>query len=194
MPEGIRTPDPRLRRPLLYPAELQTHLSVHTEKRVMGIEPTYLAWKASVLPLNYTRIYAETVMLLQQSGWQDSNLRPPGPKPGALAKLSHTPMSYNIISMKLSFLVLSRISFLSLKARVIILYGLPFVNTFFINFYIFFEKSLDKDTYFVYNLTCTCGCSSPGRAQPCQGWGSEFEPRHPLHKKRDTIYGISFFI
>ena len=23
----------------------------------MGIEPTYLAWKASVLPLNYTRIY-----------------------------------------------------------------------------------------------------------------------------------------
>ena len=27
-----------------------------TEKRVMGIEPTYPAWKASVLPLNYTRI------------------------------------------------------------------------------------------------------------------------------------------
>ena len=26
------------------------------KKRVMGIEPTYLAWKASVLPLNYTRI------------------------------------------------------------------------------------------------------------------------------------------
>ena len=51
-------------------------------------------------------------------------------------------MSYNIISMKLSFLVLSRISFLSLKARVIILYGLPFVNTFFINFYIFFFKHL----------------------------------------------------
>ena len=24
-PEGIRTPDPRLRRPLLYPAELQAH-------------------------------------------------------------------------------------------------------------------------------------------------------------------------
>ena len=106
----------------------------------MGIEPTYLAWKASVLPLNYTRIYAETVMLLQQSGWQDSNLRPPGPKPGALAKLSHTPMSYNIISMKLSFLDLSRICFLSLKARVIILYGLPFVNTFFYIFLYFFQK------------------------------------------------------
>ena len=26
-PEGIRTPDPRLRRPLLYPAELRTHKS-----------------------------------------------------------------------------------------------------------------------------------------------------------------------
>ena len=48
----------------------------------MGIEPTYPAWKAGVLPLNYTRM---------KSGWQDSNLRPPGPKPGALAKLSHTP-------------------------------------------------------------------------------------------------------
>ena len=54
-----------------------------SHKRVMGIEPTYPAWKAGVLPLNYTRT---------TSGWQDSNLRPPGPKPGALAKLSHTPM------------------------------------------------------------------------------------------------------
>ena len=65
--EGIRTPDPRLRRPLLYPAELQTHFSASlTEKRVMGIEPTYPAWKAGVLPLNYTRMLA--VISLQQSG------------------------------------------------------------------------------------------------------------------------------
>ena len=60
-PGGIRTLDLRLRRPLLYPAELQTHLSLNenlsfsNEKRVMGIEPTYPAWKAGVLPLNYTR-------------------------------------------------------------------------------------------------------------------------------------------
>ena len=62
-PGGIRTLDLRLRRPLLYPAELQTHfnipfqkaLRISTEKRVMGIEPTYPAWKAGVLPLNYTR-------------------------------------------------------------------------------------------------------------------------------------------
>ena len=34
------------------------HMSIafRKEKRVMGIEPTYLAWKASVLPLNYTRM------------------------------------------------------------------------------------------------------------------------------------------
>jgi hypothetical protein len=87
VPGGIRTPDPRLRRPLLYPAELQAHKrctivttfrlmmkSVHTHcrffrisqcKRVMGIEPTYLAWKASVLPLNYTRIF---LLIFQRRG------------------------------------------------------------------------------------------------------------------------------
>ena len=56
-PGGIRTLDLRLRRPLLYPAELQTHLARNrVRKRVMGIEPTYPAWKAGVLPLNYTRM------------------------------------------------------------------------------------------------------------------------------------------
>ncbi len=33
----------------------------------------------------------------------------------------------------------------------------------------------------MYNMPCICGCSSSGRAPPCQGGGSEFEPRHPLH-------------
>ena len=31
-------------------------LSYRLTERVMGIEPTYPAWKAGVLPLNYTRI------------------------------------------------------------------------------------------------------------------------------------------
>ena len=97
VPKGIRTPDPRLRRPLLYPAELRTHIASTAfavlQKRVMGIEPTYPAWKAGVLPLNYTRT---------RSGWQDSNLRPPGPKPGALAKLSHTPICCFAVSFLLS--------------------------------------------------------------------------------------------
>ena len=33
-------------------------------------------------------------------------------------------------------------------------------------------------------LGTTCGLSSSGRAPPCQGGGSEFEPRNPLQKKR----------
>ena len=58
VPKGIRTPDPRLRRPLLYPAELRTLINIAfaISERVMGIEPTYPAWKAGVLPLNYTRM------------------------------------------------------------------------------------------------------------------------------------------
>ena len=113
VPKGIRTPDPRLRRPLLYPAELQT------QKRVMGIEPTYLAWKASVLPLNYTRI---------QSGWQDSNLRPPDPKSGALAKLSHTPYLRCLCYFSRN------------STRISILYPVLFVNNFFIFFWTFFKS------------------------------------------------------
>ena len=63
---GIRTPDPRLRRPLLYPAELQAHQhQILMRERVMGIEPTYPAWKAGVLPLNYTRRY---IISLKGSG------------------------------------------------------------------------------------------------------------------------------
>ena len=44
------------------------HISPFTEKRVMGIEPTYPAWKAGVLPLNYTRIFAETVKVVYSIG------------------------------------------------------------------------------------------------------------------------------
>ena len=58
MPAGIRTQDLLLRRQLLYPTELQAHilpLKGKKVERVMGIEPTYPAWKAGVLPMNYTR-------------------------------------------------------------------------------------------------------------------------------------------
>ena len=54
-PEGTRTPDPLLRRQLLYPPELQARM-----ERVMGIEPTRPAWKAGILPLNYTRMGTRT--------------------------------------------------------------------------------------------------------------------------------------
>ena len=32
-----------------------------------------------------------------------------------------------------------------------------------------------------------CGCSSSGRAPPCQGGGSEFEPRQPLQNKKVSL-------
>ena len=61
MPWGIRTLDLLLRRQLLYPAELKVQKEAPDPsrirmERVMGIEPTWPAWKAGVLPLNYTRI------------------------------------------------------------------------------------------------------------------------------------------
>ena len=62
VPEGIRTPDPRIRSPMLYPAELQAHSKklfnspyIIKMERVKGIEPSQLAWKARALPLSYTR-------------------------------------------------------------------------------------------------------------------------------------------
>ena len=35
---------------------LKTTTFRYKKKRVMGIEPTYTAWKAVILPLNYTRV------------------------------------------------------------------------------------------------------------------------------------------
>ena len=47
-------------------------LSYGHMKRVMGIEPTYLAWKASVLPLNYTRkTFRNEIVLLLRFGKAD---------------------------------------------------------------------------------------------------------------------------
>ena len=45
-----------------------------------------------------------------------------------------------------------------------------------------------------YNPPCVCGRSSSGRARPCQGRGSEFEPRRPLQKKKDTRVGAFLFL
>jgi hypothetical protein len=48
-----------------------------------GIEPRSEAYETSELPLLYPAI--------DWSEYKDSNLGPPGPKPGALARLRHTP-------------------------------------------------------------------------------------------------------
>ncbi len=52
-----------------------------------------------------------------------------------------------------------------------------------------FEKVLNKiqksvaSIVFLYIIALAlCGSSSVGRAQPCHGWGREFEPRFPLQR------------
>ncbi len=50
--------------------------SYHILERATGVEPASSAWKAEVLPMNYARV--------MWSGRQDSNLRHPAPKAGAL--------------------------------------------------------------------------------------------------------------
>ena len=59
---GTRTSGILLRRQLLYPAELTAHIK--NLERVMGIEPTRPAWKAGILPLNYTRVSQRTLLYL----------------------------------------------------------------------------------------------------------------------------------
>ena len=116
---GIRTPDPRLRRPLLYPTELRTHIAricryiyLADPKRVMGIEPTYPAWKAGVLPLNYTRTIGVTGFEPATS-WSQTR-RSSQAEPHPVNKVSR--FAFNPFA---------------LDAKFIILHCFRFVNTFF---------------------------------------------------------------
>ncbi len=43
------------------------------------------------------------------------------------------------------------------------------------------------------NYVLLCGSSSSGRAPPCQGGGSEFEPRLPLQSKGPLCWAFLFF-
>ena len=75
-PGGTRTPNPRFRRPMLYPVELRAH--------VCFFEADYVSSSRNPTPLP------------AGTGWtfweerRDSNPRPPGPQPGALP-LRHAP-------------------------------------------------------------------------------------------------------
>ena len=55
------------------------------------------------------------------------------------------------------------------------------------------KTGVDKRCDERYNLSCICGRSSSGRARPCQGRGSEFEPRRPLQKEKPP-FGWFFFL
>ena len=79
-PVWIRTKDLLLRRQLLYPAELRD----------------LYFYPAACLPKNnegrsYMTIKKKGMIAHPQSGRQDSNLRPPGPKPGAMTGLRYAP-------------------------------------------------------------------------------------------------------
>ena len=131
-PGGIRTLDLRLRRPLLYPAELQTHFSLNenlsfsNEKRVMGIEPTYPAWKAGVLPLNYTRRMIGVTGFEPATSWSQTR-RSSQAEP-------HPDISFISLSLRLC------VSFVSPAAtRYIIWHISQKVNRFFKVFLLFYD-------------------------------------------------------
>ena len=66
----------------------------------------------------------------------------------------------------------------------------------------FFEKFLQKSLEVIKKylplqsqtkrMGHKCGSSSVGRAQPCQGWGREFEPRLPLQKQMKVSRNADF--
>ncbi len=55
------------------------------------------------------------------------------------------------------------------------------------------KNGVDKRCDERYNLSCVCGRSSSGRARPCQGRGSEFEPRRPLQKETPSVRMVFSF-
>ena len=81
--DGIRTRDPNLGKVVLHPWATRAYSSFRM-KRVMGIEPTYPAWKAGVLPLNYTRRWLAliffSVLLTAVPHWQNVFYRKAGEK------------------------------------------------------------------------------------------------------------------
>ena len=89
-PGRIRTCGPRIRSPLLYPAELQAHIlsglrgiDRHKSGR-RGSNPRHSAWKADALPTELHPPARACSHPNQRSGREDLNLRPPAPKAGAL--------------------------------------------------------------------------------------------------------------
>jgi hypothetical protein len=45
-------------------------------ERMMGIEPTLLAWKANILPLNYIRMSSLSYYLVERVGFEPTKAMP----------------------------------------------------------------------------------------------------------------------
>ena len=81
---GIRTPDTRLRRALLYPAELCTHIVLlWSGKRDSNsrLQP----WQGCALPLNYSRSVYFKSKVVRVKGVEPPRRKAPDPKSGASA-------------------------------------------------------------------------------------------------------------
>ena len=78
----------------------------------MGIEPTYLAWKASVLPLNYTRIKVGVTGFEPAASWSQT-------------RRSSQTEPHPVILFSVSEVLVS------LGTKMIIVYHASYVNTFF---------------------------------------------------------------
>ena len=104
--------DKRFSRPPRY-----DHFDTPARERVMGIEPTYPAWKAGVLPLNYTRIFNYSQVGVTgfepATSWSQTR-RSSQAEPHPVNKVSR--FAFNPFA---------------LDARFIILHCFRFVNTFF---------------------------------------------------------------
>ena len=70
---------------------LPTELS--GQERVMGIEPTYSAWKADILPLNYTRISRP-----QSQGHERYSIRCPGFCQGEISGICRANLRLKVFS------------------------------------------------------------------------------------------------
>ncbi len=86
--DRIRTYDRLLRRQMLYPAELRDLNNKKENKKSQILNTFGLEFRI-------------------KSGWQDSNLRPPRPKRGAMTGLRYTPMVF--ISIPLLVLLAERL-------------------------------------------------------------------------------------
>jgi hypothetical protein len=68
-------------------------------ERVMGIEPTYLAWKANVLPLNYTRstlnqcIRIDSFKVVEGGGFEPPKLKTADLQSAPVGRLGIPPTS-----------------------------------------------------------------------------------------------------
>jgi hypothetical protein len=65
----------------------------------MGIEPTTSAWKAEVLPLNYTRIY-DSIVMVGKTGFEPAT---PWSQTKCSTKLSYFPFQKYLFHFILSY-------------------------------------------------------------------------------------------